>query len=422
MRLPIRTGVTAAVAAAVVLIGTLAVGDVASASAAAGPTLSTPPAGAFYQPPTPLPAAPAGTVIRSEPVNYTGGTSGVTATRVMYLSEDRNNQPMPVTGTILVPNTPWTGSGARPIVGYAPMTAGLGPQCTVSETITGQGSPDMVVQGQELYINDLLAKGFAVAQTDYQGAGTPGPSTYLIRVPEAHAVLDAVRAAQRLSGSGLTTDGQVGITGYSQGGGAVAAAAELAPSYAPDLKLVGVAPGAPPADTLQAAQAISGNTGTGLMGFALIGVNQAYPQLNVLSRLNTQGLNAMRSLENDCVVQATMAYLFTSTSSWTTDGKTIPQEIQGNPDLLAAAKEQVIGNIRPAAPEFVESAINDDVVAHSVVTTMVNKWCSLGATVQYKSFYAYGLVTHAAAAQTTAPDTANWFAGRFAGTPAKSTC
>ncbi len=47
---------------------------------------------------------------------------------------------------------------------------------------------------------------------------------------QAHAVLDAVRAAAQVSGSGVAATAPVALAGYSQGGGAAAAAAELAPS------------------------------------------------------------------------------------------------------------------------------------------------------------------------------------------------
>ena len=51
---------------------------------------------------------------------------------------------------------------------------------------------------------------------------------------QGRAVLDSVRAAQRLNGSGLSAANPVGIVGYSQGGGGAASAAELAAAYAPE--------------------------------------------------------------------------------------------------------------------------------------------------------------------------------------------
>ena len=113
---------------------------------------------------------------------------------------------MAVTGTVLVPTTPWTGPGQRPIVAYAPFTAGMGDQCAVSRVLAGEPG-DLTSSVQTGFVNALLAKGFAVAQTDYQGLGTPGDHTYVIRKPSAQATLDVIRAAQRLPGTGLPTAG-----------------------------------------------------------------------------------------------------------------------------------------------------------------------------------------------------------------------
>lgn len=98
-----------------------------------------------------------------------------------------------------------------------------------------------MIEPQTLDLSALLARGFSVVVTDYQGIGTPGGHAYLQPVPESHAVLDAARAAIRL---GVTApNAPVGIWGYSQGGGAAAAAAEQARSYAPDLRCTSREPG-----------------------------------------------------------------------------------------------------------------------------------------------------------------------------------
>jgi alpha-beta hydrolase superfamily lysophospholipase len=94
----------------------------------------------------------------------------------------------------------------------------------------------------------MVARGFAIVMTDYQGLGTPGLHTYVNRVAQGNAMLDAARAAKKLTGTSLKPDGPLAFWGYSQGGGAAASAAELASRYAPELKVVGTYAGAPHAD------------------------------------------------------------------------------------------------------------------------------------------------------------------------------
>jgi acetyl esterase/lipase len=90
---------------------------------------------------------------------------------------------------------------------------------------------------------DILAKGYVVVATDYPGLGTPGIHPYLIGISEARAVLDSVRAARNLPHTGASN--RFAVWGHSQGGHAALYTGELAASYAPELRLVGVAAAAP---------------------------------------------------------------------------------------------------------------------------------------------------------------------------------
>jgi hypothetical protein len=84
----------------------------------------------------------------------------------------------------------------------------------------------------------------------------PVTKTYNVGIAEGRAVLDALRAATRVPGAGLQPSAPMAIEGYSQGGGAADWAAQLHPTYAPELHLAGVAGGGTPAN-LQAVAATS---------------------------------------------------------------------------------------------------------------------------------------------------------------------
>ena len=100
------------------------------------------------------------------------------------------------------------------------------------------------VAGMIWGLADMLAQGHVVVATDYPGLGVRGQiHPYLIGVSEGCAVLDSVRAARDLPRSGASN--RFVVWGHSQGGHAALYTGELAASYAPDLKLVGVAAAAP---------------------------------------------------------------------------------------------------------------------------------------------------------------------------------
>src|SRR5207247_4784757 len=97
----------------------------------------------------------------------------------------------------------------------------------------------------ELMLEPLTSAGYAVVATDYQGLGTPGVNPYLVGEDAGRNVLDAARMIRRLPG--LSLSDVTFIWGHSQGGQASAFAGQIAPSYAPELRIVGVIAGSPAA-------------------------------------------------------------------------------------------------------------------------------------------------------------------------------
>ena len=119
-----RTRMTAIAACAAVLPAT-----------AAGAAVE-PPRPAFYEAPAYV-AGAAGDVLRSELMTFAVDPAGLsnlvmTSTRVLYVSTDRTGAKIAVSGTVLVPKTPWIGVGKRPIIGYAAGTQGLADRCAPS--------------------------------------------------------------------------------------------------------------------------------------------------------------------------------------------------------------------------------------------------------------------------------------------------
>lgn len=163
----------------------------------------------FYLPPDPLPPGRPGDLIRTEPSRLVLEPSGqlgaimATGTRIMYRSTDTRGNPIAVTGTYFEPFNGWPGKEPRPLISYAPGTQGQGNQCAPSrmfnQGIHYSGGWDIMFNYEELFVATMVARGFAIVMTDYEGLGTPSMHTYVGRVAEGQAVLDAARAAMRLS-------------------------------------------------------------------------------------------------------------------------------------------------------------------------------------------------------------------------------
>ncbi|MER6083370.1 lipase family protein [Streptomyces sp. NPDC001833] len=392
---------------------------------------------AFYNPPAHLPAAD-GALVRTEPLPLALSLPGLdgplpgSATRLMYKSTDSNGQPVAVTGAYIEPSAAWQGDGPRPLVVVAPGTMGQGDQCAASlglEHPLTANSRTVSVGYEDLAVYRLLAKGIAVVVTDYVGLGaTDRLHTYVNRVDEGHAVLDAARAARSVGGASVTHASPVGLFGYSQGGGATAAAAELQASYAPDVTLAGTYAGAPPADLTSVTRAIDGSELAGALGWSLNGFLQSDPSLKPIAEahLNAAGKAALADLSTMCVGDAIFGYAYAKSTKWTTDGQSISDIIADTPALQSFLNSQRIGTLTPSGPVRVATGVSDNLVPHAQARQLAVDWCRKGGDVTYKAVVlpnvGSALLNHFAPLLTDQTDAVHWLADRLAGKATTSNC
>ncbi|MFD6654980.1 alpha/beta fold hydrolase [Streptomyces parvus] len=330
--------------------------------------------------------------------------------RIMYRTTDRTGMPIAATGTVLVPNK--AHAAPRPIIGFAPGTQGLADKCAPSRQLADG------TEYEALPLKALLDEGYAVVVTDYQGLGTPGVHTYMDREAQGRAVLDSVRAAQRLTTAVLPDDGPVALYGYSQGGGASASAAELAPTYAPELKIRGAVVGAPPADMSKVADSMDGSAYGAFFNYALTGLSASYgidtgPYLTAHGRRVTNGLR-----DNLCTTQALAKHPFLNSRFLTADGRPLTERLQRAPwDRIVA--DQQLGRRMPTVPVLLSHSALDDVVPQQVGRTLAADWCRRGTTVKFSGNHVPG---HIAATAATSSEGRPWLADRFADRSAPSTC
>jgi len=164
------------------------------------------------------------------------------AWKVRYVSKDVHGVPTEVSGLVIGPSEKGEN---RKVLTWCHGTTGLGDAAcpsaqpnparelaTYFDTSATQ-QIDYGVPGLQGFIDD----GYVVCATDYQGLGTPGQHHYMVNRTQARDAVYLVHAARTLGdvGAGL----KVGSAGWSQGGGAAAAVAELDPEDYGDLKLVG---------------------------------------------------------------------------------------------------------------------------------------------------------------------------------------
>jgi hypothetical protein len=145
----------------------------------------------FYDAPRSLLPGRPGSLVRSERI--AGAPLGAAAYRVLYRSRGLKDEPIFVSGAVVVPGGEPPAEG-RPIVSWAHPTTGITPRCAPSLAIF----LFQQIQG----LRSFVERGYVVAATDYPGLGTPGPHPYLVGDSEARAVIDAVRVAGGMPGAG----------------------------------------------------------------------------------------------------------------------------------------------------------------------------------------------------------------------------
>ncbi|MQA26837.1 MAG: lipase [Micromonosporaceae bacterium] len=344
-------------------------------------------------------AAAPGDVVSAQRI-YAPGFEYARVWHIRYLSTDTHGASMTVSGTVIVPYGSY--DGPRPVIGYAPGTHGMGDQCAPSARLKEGNDQEGGL------IHQYGWQGYAVAVTDYQGLGTPGDHAYMVARSAGHALLDIVRAAQRLTG--LPGNGPVGLAGYSQGGHAAAWAAQLAPTYAGELAVKGAAAGGTPANLRQVAAYNEGRENFGLVLAAGIGMDSAYPELDLESYLNDAGRAGIDELRNGCDFSP---YANKRLSDYTTSN---PLD---TPAWQTRLDQQNPGGSPPRAPVLLYHSTDDEIIPYGGATALRQTWCGQRANVTFRTYY---FLKHAEAAAWASPSVTSWMGDRLAGKPTSGNC
>ncbi len=362
----------------------------------------------FYVPPDPLGPGKPGDVIRAEPMDAylaPGVRLRARAWRVLYRSTSAIGEPTAVSGTVLVPRGDFRGArgarAARPLIGYAVGTHGIGDVAAPSRLLP-RG-----LEWEAGLIAMVLARGWAVAVTDYQGLGTPGDHTYMVGRALGPNVLDAMRAARALAPTQLPVQGPAAIVGYSEGGAAAAWAAQLQSTYAPDIPLAGVAAGAAAADVETAGPQLDGTFFSFFIAYGGIGYAAAYPELELDPYLTPMAKEGIAALRRSTIIQAMV-----SGPRFVRAADLTQPNVMELPAWQRRLRENRLGGIAPAAPVLLHHCRRDQIVSFEQSLGLRDDWQRLGGDVRL--YVTRGGVEHISAGVAGMPVALSWIARRLA--------
>jgi hypothetical protein len=385
-----------------VAVGALAVMAVVVAACSSGTASTTAstiaaPAGlpAFYAVPSTLPSLTPGALIKSEQIASAGIQGRVF--RVLYVSEDVKGKPVMVTGLVMVPTTP-PPPGGYPVVTWGHGTNGMADQC----------APSLSPADAVPLANQLLARGWVVTASDYQGEGTPGLLPYLVGVVAARNTIDIVRAAGHLSAAHASKE--YVVWGHSEGGQTAMFSLAIGNSYAPDLHLMGVVAGAPPSQFQDIYVFLKTSPYRYYLFMAGAGFNAAYGNtVAPLSEVITdKGTSLLPVLTKGC-----SGYIQKHTQ-----GYSLADLVKADPFTVPAWKKLLVANdpgsltTATSTPLLVIQGGSDEQIPVVTTQILMKHGCSLGQDVER---WVYPGQSHAGVIPVSGNDMLTWINDRFTG-------
>lgn len=390
------------------------------ASAQAAPTLGSSDDNVFYTSPavSSLNSLSNGELVSYRPATVKLGYNAPAASawNIIYKTTDSRDRVSAVSGTVIVPTTPWTGTGPRPVLMYAIGTHGLASKCAPSKQLA------LGKDYEAVNMAAALKAGYAVVLSDYRGSMSgstlTASSTYLSGKAQGNAIVDAFRAASKVPDSGVSTSAPAVIWGYSQGGQTAVFAAENLSTYAPELDIKGVAFGGVPADLFRAARYLNGSTGFSFLGSSVVGLNNQYPgsiPLNLL--LDDNGTAAIAKLNTQCVFEALFDFQNDTIEQYTVGESTL-EDFLSIESINEVLTKESAGKGTVTVPMYQYHGQADEFLPLDQAVVLKNNYCAKGTPLKFDLYPS----EHIATLSQAAPYVMSWFADRLEGKPAPTSC
>ncbi|HWI44364.1 MAG TPA: lipase family protein [Nocardioides sp.] len=246
-----------------------------------------------YDGSAPLASFAPGTVLKTRSATATLPVPA-SMTQLLYRTRDQLGRPTATVTSVLKPAVPIPGR----VVAYQSFYDALTTRCAPSYTLNG-GPTNSTWQAEQYFIQQLLLQQYTVVVSDFEG---PKPA-FATGPIYGYETLDGIRAAFNSAEAGLAPTSKVGMIGYSGGAIATEWAAELAPSYAPDVneRLVGAAIGGVFVHPLHNLHYVDGSQQwADVMPLAIIGIARAF-EIDFTPYLSDFGKQQVELVKEDCI-------------------------------------------------------------------------------------------------------------------------
>ncbi|MFE3189534.1 lipase family protein [Nocardia sp. NPDC059240] len=351
-----------------------------------------------------------GAVLQTRTISLapTGVQLPAEATQLLYATTDQFGKPDATVATVIRPPS---ASGPLRVISYQTAYDSLSAGCDPSYALRGggEGAPQDAV-----IIAGYLAAGLTVVVSDYEGSELAYGAGRL----SGTATLDGIRAALHVLGAAATTP--VGMSGFSGGSIATEFAAELAPTYAPELNIVGVTAGDMPVDMAATIDYVDGSPEWALvLPYVMQGAARGF-DLDLTPYLSDYGRDVMAQIADHCVSNGPNFPGLRLSQLLRPEYQNY-REIPGFTRILTDNHMGTTGT--PTAPMLFGAGnadgTGDGVIVAAGERTLAAEYCHRGVSVRYNE---YPGSNHLLAGALFVPAALAFLLDRFSGTPLDSGC
>ncbi|KAG2174994.1 hypothetical protein INT43_006056 [Umbelopsis isabellina] len=367
----------------------------------------------FYTPPSGYESSAPGAILRTRPIPsplagiFSQTENVANAWQILYRTTDALGNAIATVTTLIEPHN----ANSAKVLSYQLAEDSAAQQCAPSYTLqSGSGGTSSSLD--LLMMDAALNQGWYVTAPDYEGP----KSVFTCGSTSGQGVLDSIRAVlASTSVTGVKSSAGVVLWGYSGGALATGWAAELQPTYAPELKLLGAAMGGTPSELNATVNAVNKGPFAGLIPAGFLGLSQQYPDLNsyIQSQLIPSKAAAFNNASAQCLGADSTQFANQDIFSYFQ-----PNFLNGSPAATAIANNKM-GSYVPKIPLWMYHAIHDEVVPFAPTQALVTKYCSEGANIQFTQDQ---LSEHIILDITGAADAFTWLKARLSGVPLAAGC
>jgi len=361
--------------------------------------------GAFYLTSSSRPASP-GALLRQEEF-VRGVPANAQAWRILYATTHRDGTAAVASAIVMASRE--SRSERRPIIAWTHGTTGVVPGCAPSLL----EDPFANVPA----LRQLIDNDWVYVATDYVGLGTSGPHPYLIGEGEARSALDSVRALRQMEG--IRVGDVTVVWGHSQGGHAALWTGIVAPDYAPDVNILGVAAIAPASDLPPLINAIHATPiGRIMSAFVLRSYAETYTDVEFDAYTSGWKRWLARDLTTRCL--AGREALFSVAEALLAGDSIFDLAPTSGPFGKRLAENTPNRSLRQ--PVLIAQGLADDLVRPDVQSRFVRERCAAGQALEYRTYAGRDHLSVVAPDSPLTRDLVQWTRDRLDEVPMSPNC